>query len=153
MKKWLTPFLVLGALFALTGCGTGNSELLSRGLHISLNNIARTADGTYEISWQVENPNVVVYVVDHSEHKIYVDGVLVGTISKKGRQGVPVQNKAEGIDPMKLASPAAGERLAQAIGQGPVSYRVESAIWLLLSDDETSKSSLVSTGTVSVTAK
>jgi hypothetical protein len=153
MKKWFTPFLVLGALFFVASCGSSSSDLVSRGLHITLNQIARTADGSYEISWQVENPNVVAYVVDHSEHKVYLDGMLVGTVSKKSRQGVPIQNKAEGTDPLTLASPAAGEKLAQAIGQGPLSYRVDSTIWVLLMDDEISKSTLTSTGTVPVVAK
>ena len=66
---------------------------------------------------------------------------------------MPLQAKAEGVDPLVLANPAAADKLAQLIGQGPVSYRIESTIWVLLSDDETSKSQLTSTGTVSITAK
>jgi hypothetical protein len=153
MKKWFTPFLVLSALFFAAGCGTGSSELISRGLHITLNKVERAADGSFEVHWQLENPNVVAYVVDHSEHKIYLDGELVGTVFKKSRQGVPLQNKAEGTDPLTLAGPAAGAKLAQAIGQGPLAYRVDSTIWVLLADDELSKSTLVSSGSVPVTAK
>jgi len=152
MKKWITPFLALVALMIVAGCGS-TAEIISKGLRIAVTKIERSAEGAYTVSWQVENPNVVHYVVDRSEHKIYLDNVLVGTISKKTRQGVPLQNKAEGVDPLTPAGPAAVEKLTQAIAQGQAAYRVESTIWVLLADDETSKSNLVSTGTVSVTAK
>jgi len=152
MKKWITPFLALALVLGLVACGS-SSETISRGLRIAVTKIERTAAGAYEVSWQVENPNVVVYVVDHSEHKIYVNDVLVGTVSRKSRQGVPLRAKAEGTDPLVLAGPAAGDTLAKFIGQGPVSYRIDSTIWVLLADDETSKSQLRSSGTVSVTAK
>jgi hypothetical protein len=152
MKKWITPFLVLAALLGLAACHNSN-DTISRGLRIALTKIDRTAAGGYEISWQVENPNVVAYVVDHSEHKIFLNDVLVGSVVRKSRQGVPLQAKAEGVDPLILANPAAADKLAQLIGQGPVSYRIESTIWVLLAEDETSKSQLTSTGTVSVTAQ
>ena len=152
MKKWITPFLALAALFVMAGCG-GMNATISKGLRIALTQIVRAADGSYTVAWQVENPNVVSYVVDHSEHKVYLDNVLVGTISKKSRQGVPVQNKAEGVDPLIPEGPAAAEKLAQAIAQGQAAYRVDSTIWVLLADEETSKSTLVSNGTVAVIAK
>lgn len=152
MKKWITPILALAALVIIAGC-TNSAEIISKGLRIAVTKIERSADGAYAVSWQVENPNVVHYVVDHSEHKIYLDDVLVGTISKKTRQGVPLQNKAEGVDPLTPAGPAAVEKLAQAIAQGQATYRVESTIWVLLAEDETSKSNLVSTGTVVVGTK
>jgi hypothetical protein len=152
MKKWLTPLFVLGALLVFTACES-TSDLVSRGLSIDVTKIERASDGSYAVTWQVVNPNVVYYVVDHSEHKIFLDGVLVGTISKSGRQGVPQQQRAEGTDGMKVASPAGTEKLAQAVGKGPVAYRVESNVWLLLAEENTTKSQLVSTGTVSVTAK
>ena len=152
MKKWITPFLILAALLGLAACQS-SSEIISRGLHIAVTKIERGPTGAYEISWQVENPNVVAYVVDRSEHKIFVNDALVGSVARKARQGVPLQAKAEGVDPLILANPAAAEKLAQLIGQGPVAYRIESTIWVLLAEDETSKSQLTSTGTVSVTAK
>jgi len=152
MKKWITPILALAALIIVTGCGS-SAEIISKGLRIALTRIDRAADGSYAVSWQVENPNVVHYVVDHSEHKIYLDNVLVGTVSKKTRQGVPLQAKAEGVDPLTPAGPAAVEKLTQAIAQGQSAYRVESTIWVLLADDETSKSNLVSTGTVALGTK
>jgi len=152
MKKWITPFLALAVLLGLAACNN-SSEIISRGLQIAVTKIERSPTGAYEISWQVENPNVVAYVVDRSEHKIFVNDALVGTVARKARQGVPLQAKAEGVDPLILANPAAADKLAQLVGQGPVSYRIESTIWVLLSDDETSKSQLTSTGTVAVTAK
>jgi hypothetical protein len=153
MKQWITPFLALGAMFLLTACGMSNSSIISNGLRIALTKIERTAGGSYEITWELQNPNVVAYVVDRSEHKIYLDDVLVGTVSKKTRQGVPLQERAVGTDSLTVASPAAGEKLTQALAQSPLPYRVESTIWVLLADDEISKSSLSSSGTVSVTAK
>jgi hypothetical protein len=152
MKKWITPLLTLAALIFVAGCGS-SAEIISKGLRISLTQITRSAEGSYAVSWQVENPNVVHYVVDRSEHKIYLDDVLVGTVAKKSRQGVPMQNKAEGVDPLTPNGPAAIEKLTQAIAQGQATYRVESTIWVLLADDETSKSNLVSTGTVALSAK
>jgi len=153
MKQWITPFLALGALLVLAACGINNSEIISRGLRIAVTKIERTDTGAYQVTWEVQNPNVVSYVVDHSEHQIYLDGTLVGTVAKKGRQGVPLQAKAEGVDPLTPANPAAADKLAQLIGQAPAAYRVDSTIWVLLQDDETSKSRLSSTGTVAVTAK
>ena len=152
LKQWITPFLALGALLVLAAC-QNNNVLISRGLSIALTKIERTTSGSYAVTWQVVNPNVVSYVVDRSEHKVFLNDVLVGTVAKKARQGVPPQNKAEGTDTLTLASPAATDRLAQAIGQGPQSYRVESTIWVLLSDDDTSKSQLTSSGAVAVTAQ
>lgn len=151
MKHWITPFLLLGTLL-LAACGT-SSDIISRGLRISLVKIERAGDGSYDITWQVINPNVVAYVVDRSEHKIYLDDVLVGTVSKKNRLGVPTQNRAEGVDKLTVAGPAAVAKLTQAAAHGSAAYRVESIVWVLLADDETSKSSLSSTGTVEVSAK
>ena len=152
MKKWLTPLFVLGALLVFSAC-ENTSELVSRGLSINVTKIVHEADGSYAVTWQVVNPNVVYYVVDHSTHKIFLDGVLVGSVSKTGRQGVPQQQRAEGTDVMTVAGPAGSEKLAQATGRDPLPYRVESTVWLLLNDEDTTKSQLVSTGTVAVTAK
>ncbi|MEJ1974059.1 MAG: hypothetical protein WDM96_16870 [Lacunisphaera sp.] len=152
MKKWLAPLFVLTALFALTAC-ENTSAVVSRGLSITVTKIERSAGGSYDVTWQVVNPNVVAYAVDHSEHKLFLDGVLVGTVSRKSAQGVPPQAQAEGTDPLVLAGPAASDKLAQALAQGSANYRVESTIWVLLIDDDLSKSQLISTGTTAVTAK
>jgi hypothetical protein len=152
MKKWITPLLALIALLSLAACHS-SSEIISRGLRIVVTKIERAPNGTYEISWQVENPNVVAYVVDHSEHKVFVNDLLVGSVSRKARQGVPIQARAEGVDPLILSSPSAGDTLAQLVGKDAVPYRIDSTIWVLLAEDETSKSQLTSSGTVAITAK
>lgn len=152
LKHWITPLFALGLLFFVSACGSG-TEIISRGLRIAVTKIERTSAGAYEVSWQVENPNVVAYVVDHSEHKLYLDGVLVGSVSRKARQGVPVQNKAEAVDALVPVNSAAADKLAQALSQGSAAYRIDSTIWILLADDETAKSQLTSSGTVAVVAK
>jgi hypothetical protein len=152
MKSWIPLLLAVGALLGLTAC-TSDSTVISEGLGIEVLKIERSAAGNCEVSWRITNPNVVTYVLDRSTHKIFLDGVEIGTITQSKRMGVPARDSAAGVASLTPTSPVAIQKLADVVAAGSASYRVESSIWLLLIDDDLSRSQLVNTGKVPVTAQ
>ncbi len=152
MKNWLTPLWLIAALFVLSSC-TNTSEIITTGLKVELTKVARSIDGTIHVTWKVRNPNVVSYLVDHSTHKVILDGTQVGTFTDDVRLGVPVQSEAEHTNVLVPSNAQAAEHVAQLVAKGSASYQLNSFIVLLLYDDETSKSTLVGSGSVPVVAQ
>ncbi len=151
MKKWLTPLFVLVALF-IAGC-QNTGDIMSVGLSVDATKIERTADGTFEVTWRLKNPNVATYLMDHSTHKLFIDGTLVGTINQEGRIAIPRDSFAEHTDKLILGPSPAAAKLAQVLAQGSANYRLETLAWMLVVDEQIEKSILTGAGTVPVTAK
>ena len=153
MKKCLLPlFLLVYGLVFQSGCNS-NGTIIVVGLRIELTGIERTTDGTATVSWRVMNPNVAPYLLARTSHKIYLNGTLVGTTVDNEPMAVPARNNAGKTSKLILAGPAAGRLLAEAVGHGPVSYRLDSSLLVLIYNDTTEKSSLSSTGPVTVSSK
>ena len=152
MKKWLTPLFAALIVAMLAGCAS-NSEIIATGLRIQLTQIRAAADGSVEVSWRVNNPNVVPYLVDRSSHKILLNGEAVGTVVDNTRVGLPPQSGVDRKAALTPANAAAAQRIAAAAGQESVNYRVDTTIWLLLVDDELEKASLTASGSVPVSGQ
>lgn len=149
MKKWLVPLFLAVVTALIAGC-TSVSELIATGLRVELTQIREASDGSVEVAWRINNPNVVGYVVDRVALRILINGELVGTVADQTRVGIAPQSGVDRKSALFLAKPAGGQRLAAAIGQAPVPYRVETTIWLLLLDDKMAKASLTGSGAVPV---
>ncbi|MBI2813142.1 MAG: hypothetical protein HYX71_02520 [Opitutae bacterium] len=148
MKKILVPVLLL---LLLAGCSSSNT--ITVGLKVELTNIARSQDGATQVSWRIVNPNIASYLVDETTHRIFLNGTLIGTIHEKEAVAIPAQNHASRATRLNIAG-AGGERaLADALAAGSAAYRTDSIIVIRLYGDSTDKSSLTSSGKVTVTAK
>jgi len=152
MKKFLTPFFLV-SLLALLGTGCSSSNTITAGLRVELTGIARAGDGTTQADWRVVNPNVVSYLLAQSTHRVYLDGVLIGTITDKNAMALPAHNHSARSSLLKSDGAAADRALAAAVAAKSASYRVESDIIIRLYGDSTERSGLTSTGTVPVTTK
>jgi hypothetical protein len=152
MKKFLTPFLLV-SLLALLGSGCSSSNTITAGLRVELTGITRAGDGATQADWRVVNPNVVSYLLAQSSHRVYLDGVLVGTITDKNAMALPAHNHSARSTLLKSDGAAAERALAAAVAAKSASYRVESDVTIRLYGDSTERSSLSSTGTVPVTTK
>lgn len=152
MKKFLTPLLLV-PLLALLGTGCSSSNTITAGLKVELTALARAGDGTARADWRVVNPNVVSYLLAQSTHRVYLDGVLVGTITDKDAMALPAHNHSARSTTLASAGPAADRTLAAAAAAGSAAYRVESTVIIRLYGDSTERSSLSATGTVPVTTK
>jgi LEA14-like dessication related protein len=152
MKKWITPLLVLAALLVSAGCRS-TGDLIGTGLIVDLVKIQQTGPDAYVVTWRLENPNIVPYVIDHSLHRLAIDGAPVGTLEEKDRFGVAPQTTVEHSIALTLNGAAAKEKMALALASGKADYHLDSTAWLLLVDDELTKYTKSRTGTVPVVAK
>lgn len=152
MKKM--PLLFLAGLLVCGFSACSNvSEIIAGELKVALSKIERAGDGTVQVTWRVENPNVVSYLISKGTHKIMLNGTLVGTIVQDTPLGVPANNQLERTGLLVPAGPAAGPVIEQAMAQGSAAYRVESTVMLLILDDKFEKVHLTRSGTVPVLAK
>lgn len=148
MKKYFAPVLLL---LLLAGCSSSNT--ITVGLKVELTGLARSNDGTTQVSWRIVNPNIVPYLVDETTHRIYLNGTLVGTTQEKEVMAIPAQTNANRTTRLVTSGAAAERALSEAIAAGTATYRTESIIIIRLYGDKTDKSSLTSAGKVPVTAK
>lgn len=138
MKKPHVVTLFLAAItLLLSGCG---SSAITAGLAVELAGIERTETGA-TATLRYVNPNVAIYNIDRSEHKVYVDGALVGTISTKDAVGVPAQQAVTQDVALKLTKPLA---------PGEHSYRLESDCTLRLYADNMQGMKSTSSGSIVV---
>jgi len=152
MKK-LSLLLLAGLLIGGFSACSNTSEIIAGELKVALSKIERAGDGTIQVTWAVENPNVVSYLVSKGTHKVTLNGTLVGTIVQDTPLGVPANNKQERTGLLVLAGPAAAPVIDQALAQGSAAYRVDSTILLLILDDKFEKVHLTRSGSVAVVAK
>lgn len=151
MKQWITPLFLLAALLGFTGC-KNTGDIMAVGLGIDVTKIERASDGSFAVTWQVRNPNIVPYILDHSTHKLFIDGTLVGTMTEDSRIAIPAHNAGGRTDKLVLAGGGA-QKLNQALSAGTANYRVETTAWMLIVDDDFAKSEFVGSGTVAVSAQ
>jgi hypothetical protein len=96
------------------------------------------------VTIRIINPNVVAYNVAKAEHRIHLNGRLLGTVKIDRPVGVPAQNSsAQQIGSIKLD---AGATLPSGIAE----YRMESELLLRLWGESTQDLELSSSGSVTV---
>ena len=152
MKSFPTP-LLLGLLLSVLLAGCGGPSTVTVGLKTELAAIAHHGNGQTLVTWRVVNPNVVPYLLASASHRIYLDGVLVGTVTDREPMAIPAQSRQERTVALTANGPAAAETLAKAASAGSAAYRLESNVVVRLFGEETDKSEMRSTGTVPVTSK
>jgi LEA14-like dessication related protein len=153
MKRFLLPLcLLLSGVFFQGGC-TNAGTIVVVGLRVELTGIERSADGSATVTWRVQNPNVAPYLVARTNHKIYLNNTLVGSVDDREPMAVPAQSNASQTSKLVLAGAAADRLLADAAGHAPVSYKVDSKIEVVIYGDSSEKGGLTGTGTVAVTNK
>ena len=145
----LCALLVFAAL--LTGCGGPNTTMV--GLKMELARVAPAGNGRAEVTWRIVNPNIVPYLLARATHRVYLDGVLVGTIDDREALAVPQQSNQDRTSPLAVAGPGAEAALATALKNGSAAYRMESAVVVRLFGDTTEKTDLRASGTVPVAGK
>jgi hypothetical protein len=96
---------------------------------------------------------VVSYLVAQSNHRVYLDGVLVGTITDKDAMALPAHNHSARSTILKSDGAAAERAVAAAATAKSAAYRIESDVTIRLYGDSTERSSLSSSGTVPVATK
>lgn len=142
----LTPLLLLlfiGGL--LTGCSHPSDGL--NGLNAMLKRLETKGDGTADAVISFVNPNVYSYAIEKSEHRVYLDGAMVGTVKFDRPFAVPLQQTIEMTGTL-VRNGGAGLRSGNA-----VPYRLESTIIIRSYGEDTLNWPTVSTGTASVVAK
>lgn len=152
MKHHLSRLLLaLILVCGFTACGA--PTFITAGIRIEATRIERAGDGTVRVIWRVENPNVTSYLLEKSNHKLSLNGTLVGTFTDTVRFGVPARNHAERSSILTPVNPPAETVLAQAIAQGSATYHLDSMVHLLIVDDQIERIPLTHSGTVPVSAK
>lgn len=152
MKFLRAPFVVCMILAAfLAGCGGPNTATV--GLNVELTRITQTGGGPVQVTWRVLNPNIVPYLISRTTHRVYLDGVLIGTVDDRDALAIPAQTNQERTTALSSAGPAADRAIAAAATAGTATYRMESAVIVRLYGDNTEKSELRGGGKVPVTSK
>lgn len=152
MKSFPAPlFLCLLLSALLAGCH--GSSTVTVGLKPELTGITRQNHGPTQVAWRVVNPNIVPYLLGRISHRIYLDGVLVGTIDDREALAIPAQANQERTSTLVIAGTAGEQALAKAAAAGSATYRLETTVIVQLFGEETDKGELLATGSVPVTAK
>lgn len=152
MKKTCALFLAGLLLCSFSAC-SNTSEIIAGELKIALAKVERMGDGSVQVTWVVQNPNVVSYLISKGSHKVMLNGTQVGTIVQDLPLGVPANNQLERTGLLVPAGPAAAAVIDQAVQQGSAAYQLDSTIYLLILDDKFEKLRLTRSGTVAVVAK
>lgn len=154
MKKLLTPLLVLAcSILILAGCNGFERGITAVGLSVELTGIERAADGTVAVAWKLVNPNIAAYLIARTNHKIFLEGRLVGTALNEEPTAVPAQQSVAKVTRLTLADAAAAGLIADAAARGSAAYRVETQLVIRLYGETTDKGSLTHSGSVPVTNK
>ena len=153
MKRFYTPVLLLTLLAAcVLGC-RNTSVIIATGLRVELTAITNNADGTVSASWRMVNPNIASYLLSSTSHKVYLNGVLLGTITDHEPLGVPASTSVDRASKLGAGDAAASRTLAEAMTKGSGNYRVDSQIVIRIYDETVEKATLTNSGTVPVVAK
>lgn len=151
MNKFLAP-LYGAALFTLFAAGCSSNTVMV-GLNTELTGIVRAGDGPTQVSWRVVNPNIVSYLVAEADHRIYLDGTLVGSTKDREPLALPAQSKVDRTSTLVPAGATAERTLTAALKAGSATYRLESTVTIRLYGEAKEKSTLTTSGTVPVAAK
>ncbi|MDQ5977087.1 MAG: hypothetical protein QG602_59, partial [Verrucomicrobiota bacterium] len=80
MKKLFAPLLLSLAVLFVAGCSS-NMQIVTAGLRAELLRLQRMPSGDVQVTWRVNNPNVVPYVITRANLKVSLDGKAVGELT------------------------------------------------------------------------
>jgi LEA14-like dessication related protein len=152
MKSLPTP-LILSLLLSLFLAGCGGPSNVTVGLKTELVAVARQSNGQTLVTWRAVNPNVVPYLLASATHRVYLDGILIGSVTDREALAIPAQTNQDHTVALTLVGGGAEQALAKAATVGSAAYRLETTVIVRLYGEETEKSELRATGTVPVTSK
>lgn len=132
--------LALCAAVALVVSFSACSSRIPVGLGIELASLEAAAG---KATVRYVNPSVVSYNVDHSTHRVFLDGKLVGKIEIKAPLGIPAQRNLE------QGGTFVAEKGAN-VATGSANYRLQSELTLVLYGENVQTSKLSGSGTVVV---
>lgn len=141
MKKLLVLLLPLSLL--LTGCSAPAAAFT--GLNATLVKIERADDGTLRATLRFSNPNLAVYNVAKSIHRVTLDGKS-GAIAIEQPFGLPYSSSVEQTGVLRLEG-------ALAAGRESAAYRMDTTLTILVYGEERQVVKASSSGTVAVAAK
>lgn len=130
----------------VTGCGAPAAAF--SGLNASLVKLERADDGSVLATLRFSNPNLAVYNVAKTVHRVTLDGATAGTIAIERPFGLPYSSSVE--QTAVLRTEGAG---AVATGRDSAAYRMDTTLTILVYGEETRVLKTGSSGTVSITAK
>lgn len=133
--------LALCAAVALIVSFTACSSPIPVGLGVEL---AALDSAAGKATIRYSNPSVVAYNIDHSSHRVFIDGRFVGTVELKAPLGIPQQRN--GIEQSGTFVPEKGAGIAA----GAANYRLESTLTLVLYGENLQTSKLTGSGMVVV---
>lgn len=152
MKRCLPPLVLLVLLGVFAAC-SNVSKIIATGLDVEITGIERTADHTAEVSWRLKNPNVVSYLLARVTLKVRLNNVALGTINHSSPLALPANHNVDRTGTLAGLSGDAARALADAVAAGSTNYHVDTEIIVQIYDEDTEKSVLTNSGTVSVKAK
>lgn len=132
--------LALCAAVALVASFSACSSQIPVGLGIELTSLDAKAG---KATVRYLNPSVVAYNVEHSTHRVFLDGKLAGTIELKAPLGIPQQRNLE------QSGTFVAEKGVNVVS-GAANYRLESTLFLVLYGDNLQTSKISGSGTVVV---
>lgn len=147
MKRLL---LLLGLLGLITGCANISGKVIASGIQIELARVQRQDDGALQLTWRVNNPNVVSYLFAKTVLKVSFDGATIGTVTENASLGVPARSSTEFTSRLAPSGAAALQAVERALAQGSSGYHLDCTVTLLLVDDKLEKFSLSTSGRVAV---
>lgn len=132
--------LALCAAVALVVSFSACSSRVPVGLGVELASLEAAAG---KATVRYVNPSVVAYNVDHSRHRVFLGGKLVGTIEIKAPLGIPAQRN---LEQSGTFTPEKGT----SVSAGAADYRIESELTLVLYGENQQHAKLSGSGTVVV---
>lgn len=132
--------LALCAAVALVVSFSACSSRIPVGLGIELAALEAAAG---QATVRYVNPSVVSYNVEHSTHRVFLDGKLVGKIEIKTPLGIPAQRNLEQSGTFVADKGA-------SLPVGSANYRIESELTLVLYGDNQQTSKLSGSGAIVV---
>lgn len=151
MKKLFAPLLLVIAVLLTAGCSS-NMQIVTAGLRAELLRVQRLPTGDVQVTWRLNNPNVVPYVITRATLKVSLDGKPVGEFTETRRFAVPAQNVAEQTSVLAGTAVTDSAAVEQALRKGNVSYSAAATIWILMLEDKEEKFRSEASGNVATGA-
>lgn len=153
MRKLTVLLLAASGLafsFVSTGCSSGAA--VYRGLKVTVEKLERDSSGAVHVELVYQNPNLAVYNVAESDHRIFLNEKYVGSLVSKEPVGVPAQGSERQRGVVTAKDPSALQGMFSQRTGSQVAYRVESKLRILDYADNYENVSTTSAGAVTLTA-
>ncbi len=151
MKKLFAPLLLAFTVLFAAGCSS-NMQIVTAGLRAEMLRLQRLPGGEVQVTWRVNNPNVVPYVITRATLKISLDGKPVGELTESRRFAVPAQNLVDQTSVLPAGAITDSAAIEQALARGNAGYSLNATIWILMLEDKEEKFRADASGSVATGA-